>query len=224
MNTRIEQDSIYDNQSQKVIKNRIVGTLPTKLQSTNLPVTFHKKIKSSGYSSAPGSLKYTSKQKQKAKEQKTQSQQWTVSQDFHSKPLPIGMPPEVQVLNEKPISKASVTKVKFSPLGTKLACASVDNIIGVIKTPLYQNNLEVSTLYGHNGNVTSISWSSNDQYLLSSSADKTCIVWNLNWQKKGEKLLVLDKQIKTKQGNAVASSSSANQSFSEVIRHSQFFY
>lgn len=47
-----------------------MGTLPTKLQQTNLPVTFHKKIKSSGYSAAPGSLKYTSKQKQKAKDQK----------------------------------------------------------------------------------------------------------------------------------------------------------
>lgn len=47
------------------------------------------------------------------------------------------MPPEVQVLNEKPISKASVTKLKYSPLGTKLACASVDNMIGVIKTPLF---------------------------------------------------------------------------------------
>ena len=43
------------------------GQLPTKLQKTNLPVTFHKKIKSSGYSAAPGSLKYTSTQKAKEK-------------------------------------------------------------------------------------------------------------------------------------------------------------
>jgi len=30
--------------------------------------------------------------------------------------------------------------------------------------------------------------------------DRSCIVWNLGWQKKGEKLLHLDRQVKTKQG------------------------
>ena len=73
-------------------------------------------------------------------------------------------------------------------------------MISVLKTPLYQNNLEITSLQGHNGNINSLNWSSNDQYLLSASADKSCIVWNLNWSKKGEKLLVLDNQNKTKQG------------------------
>ena len=64
---KIEVESIYDNQTSKVNKTRF-GALPTKLEKTNMPVTFHKKIKSSGYSAAPGSLKYTSKVKQKAKD------------------------------------------------------------------------------------------------------------------------------------------------------------
>jgi hypothetical protein len=59
---KIESDSIYDNQKASINKTRM-GRLPTKLEKTNMPVTFHKKIKSSGYSSAPGSLKYTSKVK-----------------------------------------------------------------------------------------------------------------------------------------------------------------
>ena len=54
---KIEIESIYDNS-----KKAKIGVLPSKLQKTNLPVTFHKKIKSSGYSAAPGSLKYMSSQ------------------------------------------------------------------------------------------------------------------------------------------------------------------
>ena len=77
-------------------------------------------------------------------------------------------------------------------------------MIGVMKTPVYGNQLEVTSLQGHNQNITSLNWSSNDQFLLSSSADKSCIVWNLNWQKKGEKLLVLDKIKATKTGESFA--------------------
>ncbi len=54
---KIEIDSIYDNPPKQIDGTRF-GQLPTKLLKTNLPVTFHKKIKSSGYSAAPGSLKY----------------------------------------------------------------------------------------------------------------------------------------------------------------------
>ena len=112
--------------------------MPTKLSKTNMPVTFHKKIKSSGYSAAPGSLKYTAKQKQKAAQTK-QLLQWSLSQDFHSKPLPMSIPDEVQILCKQPISKSAITKLKYSPFGSKLACASQDTMISVMKTPMYQN-------------------------------------------------------------------------------------
>ena len=133
------------------------------------------------------------------------------------------MPPEVQVLNEKPISKSSITKLKYSPFGSKLAFSSVDTMIGVIKTPMFSNNLEITTLQGHNGAINSLAWSSNDQYLISASADKSVIVWNLNWQKKGEKLLVLDKQIKTKQGQT-SSKGPEKGGFTDQVRCAQFYY
>ena len=44
---------------------------------------------------------------------------------------------DVSILNEQPISKSSVTRLKYSPLGTKLAFSSVDNMIGVLKTPMF---------------------------------------------------------------------------------------
>ena len=67
VNKKIEGDSIYDNHPKQKNGTRF-GGLPTKLEKTNKPVTFHKQIKSSGYSNAPSSLKYTSKAKQKAQQ------------------------------------------------------------------------------------------------------------------------------------------------------------
>ena len=59
IDNKIKSNSIYDNQAKIKDKTRF-GKIPTKLMQKNMPVTFHKKIKSSGYSAAPGSLKYTS--------------------------------------------------------------------------------------------------------------------------------------------------------------------
>ena len=63
---KIDVESIYDNQTASN-KTRFTQ-LPQKLQKTNMPVTFNKKIKSSGYSAAPTALKYSAKEKQKKAE------------------------------------------------------------------------------------------------------------------------------------------------------------
>lgn len=87
--------------------------------------------------------------------------------------------------------KGTVTKVCYGCKGTKLASASQDSTINLIRTPMILK-IEVTTLQGHNSHINSINFSSDDQLLLSSSADKSCIVWNLDSKKRGEKLLVLD--------------------------------
>ena len=61
---KIDVESIYDNVDKKKNMTRFTA-LPTKLQKTNMPVTFHKQIKSSGYSGAPSSLKYSTTEKKK---------------------------------------------------------------------------------------------------------------------------------------------------------------
>lgn len=54
---KIDVESVYDNNG---FPNKTRFTaLPTKLQKNNLPVTFNKKIKSSGYGGAPSSIKYS---------------------------------------------------------------------------------------------------------------------------------------------------------------------
>ena len=82
-----------------------------------------------------------------------------------------------------------------------------------------------------------MSFSANDQFLLSASADKSCYVWNLAWAKKGEKLLLLDHIFRPKVSDMLNSQSSAigtekktlgkkdlNPEFAEPIKQAQFFY
>jgi hypothetical protein len=82
-------ESIYDNVS---LKNKTRFTaLPSKLQKGNMPVTFNKKIKSSGYSGVPTSMKYSSTQK--AKKDQVMKDWLQVSRDM-SKPLAMNIPNE----------------------------------------------------------------------------------------------------------------------------------
>lgn len=108
------------------------------------------------------------------------------------------IPDEVSVLHAKPLSKSSLTKCSFGPLGSKLALASQDTLITVLRTPIFNNQLEMTTLQGHNSKINSLAWSKDERLLISASSDKSCIVWNMAQGKKGEKLLVLDRTVKTK--------------------------
>ena len=80
--------------------------------------------------------------------------------------------------------------------------------------------------------MTSIHWATNDHLLITASADRSALIWNLNWTKRGEKLLILDHTLRPKVSNTAAgnesglssSSSRKNEPFSEGIRQAQFYY
>ena len=88
----------------------------------------------------------------------------------------------------------------------------------------------MTTLQGHNSKINSLAWSKDERLLISASADKSCIVWNMMQGKKGEKLLVLDRLVKTKQGQQVAktkaeaAAQSSNPPFDDQIRQAQFYH
>lgn len=130
---KIDVESIYDNQ--KLPNKTRFSALPTKLLKSNMPVTFNKKIKSSGYGGAPSSIKYSTKEKQKIA-QKQNEPLYEVSRDFNSKPLPMSIPADASVLAKTQLHKSSLLKLAYSPSGTKLAAASLDRTISLIKTPV----------------------------------------------------------------------------------------
>lgn len=55
-----------------------------------------------------------------------------------------------------------MTKILYSPNGSKLAAASQDTTISLMRTPIINNTLDVSSLQGHNNSITSLSFSSDD--------------------------------------------------------------
>lgn len=72
------------------------------------------------------------------------------------------LPEELKILHEQPLHKNAITRLIYSPFGTKLASVSQDTTISVIKTPMFSNKLELTSLGGHNGPVNSIHFSAND--------------------------------------------------------------
>ena len=62
---------------------------------------------------------------------------------------------------EAPLHKATVQKLKYNTRGTKLACASSDTTISVLKTPVI-SKLDVCALNGHNASINSLAFSSSD--------------------------------------------------------------
>lgn len=70
------------------------------------------------------------------------------TQDY-SRPFPMSMPVECRTMAETPLHKSTVQRVTYNLRGTKLASASSDMTINILKTPVI-TKLEVTTLQGHN--------------------------------------------------------------------------
>ncbi|KAJ5248675.1 hypothetical protein N7468_000126 [Penicillium chermesinum] len=79
-----------------------------------------------------------------------------------------------------PFSLAGLVKpvrtVAFSPLGSILAAAGNSKVIVLYDT---KSGEQIGNLSGHSGWVTSLSWSSTGEYLLSGSVDGKVKVWSM---------------------------------------------
>lgn len=77
--------------------------------------------------------------------------------------------------------ESTINDVQFNYSGTMLATASSDNCVKVFKQN--ENSVQlVAELRGHNGAVTGVSWANSvrENLLLSSSYDRSVIVWRQN--------------------------------------------
>jgi COMPASS component SWD1 len=69
------------------------------------------------------------------------------------------------------------TAVRFSHRGDLLASGRLDGVVVVFD---FETNAVARKLRGHIRQIQSLSWSSSDQYLLSTSLDCKAILWDLN--------------------------------------------
>ena len=85
-----------------------------------------------------------------------------VTKDFFTRELPLTIPEECSILHAQELHKNAITHLKYSPSGTKLAAASQDKMISVLRTPVFHNKLEISNLGGADGTINSLHWSVSD--------------------------------------------------------------
>ncbi|KAL5009013.1 hypothetical protein ScPMuIL_014594 [Solemya velum] len=157
------------------IKTR-TGKQGNRGTSVDKPVTFHTKVKSSGYTVAPRTQMF----KPKLNHGKTSSSEKTIklstlkeALDRHypaDSPAPSLLKARLEVA-EKP---TPIKCIKFSDDGKYLACGLGNRSVSVLKMPFSDNG---TSFVGHDHVVNTVDWSRDGSYLLTSSDDKTAAVW-----------------------------------------------
>lgn len=140
------------------------GGLPEK------PVTFHKKIKSSGYGVPVTRTKPKLKATVKARPV------YSTTGPYPSFPLSSNF--------DVPLHAGSVNSLRYSNNGHKLATCGGDRVGNILKVT--SNRLEPQTLVGHELPLTSVAWSASSKMVLTTSLDNSMKLWNVAGEKSGE--------------------------------------
>lgn len=133
---------------------------PKKTKIQDKPVTFHKKIKSSGYGVK---LKILKKPKNLLNQKfiyPKNTQAPSVLQEEHLFP------------RDAPLHNGPIFNVQYSRDAGRLATCGNDAAF-IVKMPISKSKGERIPLVGHEGPINSITWSSECKYLLTSSSDST---------------------------------------------------
>lgn len=142
------------------------------------PVTFHKKIKSSGYGTQ---VKPTKKPK-------------NLLAKVQTYPNPASPPTNVveDASKDLLVHNGPIFNIAYDRTGTRLATCGGDSAAYILKLPLAKYKNERIPLVGHEFQVNSIMWSSSCGSVLTTS-NKYCVkLWNLAGSKPGECLLSIN--------------------------------
>ncbi|KAM6467668.1 WD repeat-containing protein 27 isoform 2-T2 [Liasis olivaceus] len=182
-------------------KPKLVNKKGTKSQIKDQPLVFHNKIKSSGYTSTPHMIMFSPNTK--VKQNRLTSECKRSCRRRNKEDYPLGKSPptksERQVtVMDKP---TAVCCIQYSGNGELLACGLADKTLLAFKS----NLIGEPTVYsGHDGAITSVGWSHDNNWLVSSSEDRTLRIWSVS---SAEPALCLGKEI-----------------FHKSVRSAQFYY
>ncbi|KAL9645061.1 hypothetical protein ABK040_004553 [Willaertia magna] len=149
-----------------------------KTKIKDLPVTFHTRIKSSGYSTEkPFMLKKKSSTPIKTG---TTFKKTMQSSEAIVK-IPNGAPSILD--KEAVIHNSPILRLSISNDNSKVASGSNTGTVVISKYPFKSKDV---TLAKHQNSITGMGWSLDNKYLLTSSSDGSAILWNTN---KGDPLI-----------------------------------
>lgn len=225
-NIQIKEKTIYDVNAKEMSKlsrkdpgkNLAVSNLALRV---DYPVTFHTKIKSSGYGKAPEALKYTAGAKKK-KLQKSVPKPVSKKTSIYSQGYPINFA----------VSFVLMAKAVMDTMKSPIVCVQYSNSGEVIAAGTQHGNVELLYLGAktetvplkiHTSGINSLAFSSSDKYLLTSSSDKSASMWKVLGNNRGNLLLQL-KQEYTNIESLASQKKEQAKSFAKEVRKASFYY
>ncbi|XP_009679256.2 WD repeat-containing protein 27 isoform X1 [Struthio camelus] len=184
----------------KNVKEPSSKTVGVKSTVKDQPLVFHRKVKSSGYATAPQMTMFSPVTKLK---KNNEISKWKTSCKCKNREYPLESSPPTKY--EKELSVAykptPVCCIQYSGDGELLACGLADKSILVFDSSLTNMRAVFS---GHDGAVNSVGWSHDKKWLVSASEDRTLRIWSVCSK---EPVLLLGKD-----------------KFHKSVRFAQFYY
>lgn len=168
---------------QKPTPNKIPKK-PVNKKLQDKPVTFHTRIKSSGYGASSSNLK-----KGKKKPEKGLNRDLTYPTDSAH---PSILQSENLLPEDIPLHNGPINRILYSRDAKKLASCGGDGAAFVLKLPVSKHRGDRIALVGHELPVCDISWSSTGKYTLTCSLDNTLKMWGIAGNKPGECLMNIE--------------------------------
>ncbi|XP_076306243.1 WD repeat-containing protein 27-like isoform X3 [Tachypleus tridentatus] len=166
--------------SRKSQKRRFVSCKNSVLSH---PVTFHSKVKSSGYTSTPRTTMFKPKTNTKEiyvqdKHNISNKEKWKrhLNQEIDSGWW-VGLK-SLELWRTKALPHPSaVSALSITGDGRYIACGLADSSVEILNSDQLKH---VRTLTGHNGALSSVHFSHSGEWLIIGSVDKSCSVWAWN--------------------------------------------
>ncbi|XP_010219364.1 PREDICTED: WD repeat-containing protein 27-like, partial [Tinamus guttatus] len=157
------------------VKEPSSKTLGVKSTVKDQPLVFHRKIKSSGYATAPRMTMFSPITNLKKSDDISK---WKTSCKCKNKEYPLeGSPPTKYGREISVASKPTpICCIQYSGDGELLACGLADKSVLVFDSNLTDTRAVFS---GHDGAINSVGWSHDKKWLVSASEDQTLRIWSV---------------------------------------------
>ncbi|ESO83374.1 hypothetical protein LOTGIDRAFT_169443 [Lottia gigantea] len=225
----LRENSILNSRLEPLSKTKVNPLMRRKqmsLSSTNRrnsysnhTTTFKNKIKSSGYAQQGPKAKFFQPNVGKPKQttlmkRSTSCDPVLLVQEYPTKCGPPDVLVHQESLSETP---TPILSLRFSGNGNHLACSLANKLAMTFSMPLKKAG---SVFQGHDAAVNSMDWSHDNKFLLTSSDDRSVILWNAA-SEPIMKMATINNNFSFLESETTNKN---NPSFSKEIRQAQFYY
>ena len=207
--------------------------------STDQPVTFHKKVTSSGYGQPPVLKLHAGGPTQRAKAEAKAKAEARFGGGGGGGGVPLhrkryvpseGPMVEAQLSNcdACPPAGTAVMRLAYAPDASRLALAGTNGSVTLLRLPTRRyaaaGTAPPPTLNAHSAAISSVHWSHSGRLLLSASDDGSACVWDVSADRPPAAPLMRMQHVRHSPQLGVPGQAVANPTFQSEVKHAQFYY